>query len=210
MSLNKITTFIPMKENRMICFFAALLFLVYSNTLWAQNKLGILSQFVAVEILMDQTIRASGMYVFENNATLQAEYPIFFPFSKDKIMGDIIDFEVKGDVEIVQLQNDGISFRFNIQPDDIDHFWLTYTQECLSDTAFFLFSSSGYWKKPLKEFQFTLILPDDWALEESIFTYDEVWNEQKKNYYRINRNDYMPPEEFRVVYERPPRVYFKP
>ena len=199
-SIGKITTFIPMKENRMICFLAALLFLVCGNSLWAQNKLGIISEYVAVEMQSDHTLRTSGMYVFQNTATLQSEYPIFFPFSKEKEMGDIIDYEVKGDVEIVQLQNDGISFRFNIQPDDIDHFWLTYTQECLSDTAKYIFSSTGYWKNALKEFQFTLLLPEKWELIESDFIYDETWNENGRNYYRFQRNEYIPQENFTVIF----------
>jgi lipoprotein signal peptidase len=183
--------------------------LLCSSALKAQ-KLEIISQYVAMQLNSDTTMLVSGMFVFKNKATSQAEYPIFYPISKDKRMGGVLKYQVKGEVELVHLQNNGIAFNFLIEPDDIEHFWLTYTQECRSDTALFLFSSSKYWQSPLKEFQFTLILPDDWTLIESSFAYDETWNEQEKNYYRITRQEYLPPEIFEVIFERPPRVFFNP
>ncbi len=198
-----------MKDKACYTLLLVLVLFLCPRVLKAQ-KLNILSEYVALQINTDTTTMASGMFVFQNNATLQSEYPIFFPINKNKSMGDIVTYDVKGDVELVHLTNDGIAFNFNVVPDDIEHFWLTYTQENLTDTAYYHFSSTGFWKNNLREFQFTLILPEDWTLIESTFTYDETWNDLGKNYYRIQRNDYIPPKDFRVVYERPPRTFFQP
>jgi len=202
----KICTFIPMKGK--IHFLAILLFFATTPDKMQAQKLQIISEYVAFQLYPDTTVMASGMFVFKNSATLQSQYPIFYPVQKDDVMGDVLEYKVKGDVELVQLTNEGIAFNYKIAPDVINHFWLTYKQKMMTDTATYFFSSSGYWQNALKEFQFTLILPENWDLLESTFSYDETWTDLGKTYYRTIRNNYNPPDIFTVVYRRPPPIYF--
>jgi hypothetical protein len=168
--------------------------LILPTILFAQRKLQFIGENIDFEI-NEKTFSTNGIYYFLNNTESEIERTILFPFSDQADSLHIIRvYNLSYLKSIVYKQQDNaISFRINILPNDTIRVNIVYTQKAENKNVYIL-ESTQTWGQPLKRAFYSLkgdstVLLDSLSLKPDTF---------KNNTYYWEKFNFYPNDNFTI------------
>lgn len=86
----------------------------------------------------------------------------------------------------------GILFLIHVLAKDTVVLTVDFTQQTPYKTMEYILTTTSEWKKPLKEAEYKIKVPDNLYLVYSSLGYDSTKAENKFNYFYIHKKDFMP------------------
>lgn len=144
----------------------------------------------------DNYCNLSCHYYFANTDSLTTNTTIMYPF----IVNDSLPFpqkiSVKNENDNTYLkyvtESAGILFQIHVLAKDTVVITVGFTQQTPYKVMEYILTTTSEWKKPLKEAEYIIKVPDNLYLVNSSIGYDSTKTENKFNYFYIHKKDFMP------------------
>ena len=178
--------------------FLLLLLLVLPVFVSAQSNLRFLKENIDFTINND-VFTVNGVYTFVNDGDKVLNPQVIFPFSEnaDSVCVKRV-YNINNGNEInFHLGKNSVTFRLVLMEYDTVAFNVYYTQKTNNNNIYIL-TSTQYWKRPLKNAKYALLVENDITIEGFSYTPDSV----SGNKYFWNKSDFFPDEDFKVLIDK--------
>jgi hypothetical protein len=136
-----------------------------------------------------------GYYWFVNNSSGFVNSEIFYPFPKHKEneIDSIRAFNLTTGKEAKYiLEENGISFKLNIEPFDTVLFQIGYKQKLSCDSAVYILRTTKGWGKPLKLAEYKLVTPVTLPVKNFSYPPDKKYEIDKYCIFYWKKENFMP------------------
>lgn len=158
-------------------------------------------------ILDDSSFTVTGYYYFYNAGEKNKKLDMLYPFPEGSTYGIITDVYAYVDgnpLKDVLLHHNGRAamIKLEIKADGKTKIRIGYTQELKGKKAEYILTSTQAWGQPLKEVNYTLIIPQEMQMDSLSYPPDFSNTKAGKTIYYYHKEMFMPDREFEIYFSR--------
>lgn len=148
--------------------------------------------------LSPKYFQVEGIYYFSNVGDKPVNTILFYPFPQDSIYGKVdsvfimnMNDSTPKDI-ILKKNSEGVFYPVKLAPYNMTKFKIYYRQELLNGRAEYILTSTRKWKKPLRQAEYQLIVPEDIHISFTSYKPDSIKTSDSIKVYFWDKKDFMP------------------
>jgi len=182
--------------------FTLIALLLITSALWAQ--LEFYKEDLTFE-LDKNFFTVEGDYYFRNLGDHDIKATLFYPISRDSILGVYDSAYVRGpfrqtESPITVMKENGFFFNVAVGENDTACYRVYYRQKLLGNKATYIFTTTNTWGKPLEEAAFQLHFPKDIRIDSLSMIPDSL--QENANVYTVfwKEKQFMPGKDLVILF----------